>query len=94
MSVTRTWKVWGANGQRQMESLYPSYKDDFSNEKVGVRIIEVFNSDKTGSNDFSIVRITRNSSKECLDELYGQISDGIFENFQTGSVEEIFEDAV
>lgn len=89
MAVTRTWKVPGVEGHRQRESFSPSYKYDFSDEKVGTRIIEVENSDKTGTNDYSIIRITRNTAEECENELWGQLSDGVFENSTTGFVEEI-----
>lgn len=86
---TRSWKVYGRDGHRQRESFFESYKYDFSNEEDGVRIIEVENSDKTGTNEYSIVRITRNTAKECGEELDGQLSDGIFENSRTGDVVEI-----
>lgn len=86
--VTMAWKVYGAEGHRQRESFFESYKYDFS---VGddVRIIEVENSDKTGTNDYSIVRITRNTIMECKEEMRGQLSDGIFENSNYGYVVEI-----
>ena len=86
-SVTKTWKVYGADGHRQRESFNTSYKYDFSNE-TGVRIIEVFNSDVTGTNDYSIIRITRDSAEECERELDGQVSDGIFENSRVGKIVE------
>ena len=86
--ITRTWKVYGVEGHRQRESFNKSYKYDFSKEN-DVRIIEIENSDKTGTNDYSVVKITRNTSEECQDELDGQISDGIFENSRVGIVEEI-----
>ena len=86
--ITRIWKVYGAEGHRQRESFNKSYKYDFSKEN-DVRIIEIENSDKTGTNDYSVVKITRNTSEECQDELDGQISDGIFENSRVGIVEEI-----
>ena len=86
--ITRTWKVYGAEGHRQRESFNKSYKYDFSKEN-DVRIIEIENSDKTGTNDYSVVKITRNTSEECQDEVDGQISDGIFENSRVGIVEEI-----
>lgn len=86
--VTRAWKIYGAEGHRQRESFKESYKYDFS--KAGnVRIIEVENSDKTGTNDYSLVRITRNTAEECFQELDGQLSDGIFENSRIGTIEEI-----
>ena len=86
--VTKSWKVYGFLGHKQRESFNKSYKWDFS-EDDNVRIIEVENSDKTGTNDYTIVRITRNTAEECEAELNGQISDGIFENSNVGDIEEI-----
>ena len=88
MKTTRAWKVYGAEGHRQHESFGESYKYDFSENGI-IRIIEVDNSDKTGTNEYSIIRITRNSFEECEQELNGQLSDGIFENSRVGKVEEI-----
>lgn len=87
--VTRAWKIYGAEGHRQRESFNESYDYDFSNGD-DIRLISVENSDKTNTNDYTIVRITRNTSEECESELWGQITDGIFENSRTGKVEEIF----
>ena len=86
--MTRTWKVYGAEGHRQRESFSESYKFDFS---VGgkTRIIEVENSDKTGTNEYSLVRITRDTYEECEKEFLGQLSDGIFEYSRTGKIEEV-----
>lgn len=86
--TTKSWKIYGMDGHRQRESFNKSCKYDFS-ENETVRIIEVENSDKTGTNDYSIIRITRNSSEECEEELHGQLSDGIFENSRVGKVVEI-----
>ena len=83
--VKRSWKVYGMEGHRQRESFSPSYKYDFSENGI-TRIIEVENSDRTGTNDFSIVHITRDTDDECIRELEGQLSDGIFENSRTGAV--------
>jgi hypothetical protein len=88
MVMTKSWKIYGMDGHRQRESFNKSCKYDFS-ENETVRIIEVENSDKTGTNDYSIIRITRNSSEECEEELHGQLSDGIFENSRVGKVVEI-----
>lgn len=89
MKVTRAWRVYGAEGHRQRESFSPSYQYDFSKGK-NARIIEVLNSDRTGTNDYSVLKITRNTNQECYEELKSQLSDGIFENSRTGIVEEIF----
>lgn len=88
MPITKSWKIYGMDGHRQRESFNKSCKYDFS-ENETVRIIEVENSDKTGTNDYSIIHITRNSSEECEEELHGQLSDGIFENSRVGKVIEI-----
>ncbi len=89
--VTRTWKVYGAYGHRQRESFGKSRFFDWS-EGDNVRILEIDNEDKTGTNEYSVVRITRNTAEECERTLNGQLSDGIFENSRVGRVEEIMED--
>ena len=89
MKVTRSWKVYGADGHRQRESFGKSYSFDFSNDDDGMRIIEVEREDRTGTNDYVIVNITRNTAEECEREFNGQLSDGIFENSRTGKIEEI-----
>lgn len=86
--VTRTWRVYGVEGHRQRESFDNSYKYDFS-ENGRTRVIEVFNADKTGTNDYSLVRITMNTADECEEELEGQVTDGIFENSRTGKIVEV-----
>ena len=86
--ITRVWKVYGCEGHRQRESFRPSYGYDFS-EEGNVRIIEVLNADTTGTHEYSVICITRNTSEECEDELQGQLDDGIFENSRGGRVEEI-----
>lgn len=87
-TVTRTWKVYGANGHRQAESFNASTCYDWS-DGGSVRIVSTQNADLTGTNEYSIVRITRNTAEECQREVDGQISDGIFENYNVGEVVEI-----
>ncbi len=82
--VTVAWKVYGEPGHRQRESFHDSFRDDCSNAEEGVRIIEVENADKTGTHEYSIIRITRNTYEECEDELIGQLYDGVFENSRVG----------
>lgn len=86
--VTRTWKVYGGIGHRMKVSFGKSFVYDFSRDG-NIRIIKVDNSDKTGTNEYSLVTITRNTAKECERELRGQISDGIFENCKVGFAEEV-----
>ena len=45
-----------------------------------VIILTILNSDITGTNDYSIVIITRDNEALCDREMDGQWSDGIFEN--------------
>lgn len=92
-TVTRSWKVYGWYGHRQKVSFDPSFVDDFS-KPGAARIIAVENADKTGTNDYTIVRITRNTAEECIEELFGQLYDGIFENVRFGEVEEIHAEPV
>ena len=87
--VTRSWKVYGPDGHRQRESFHKSVRYDFSNDKDGVRIIRVDNADKTGTNEYSVITITRNDANLCEEELNGQLSDGVFENSRVGRVVEI-----
>ena len=88
MEVTRTWKVYGANGHRQRASFAPSATFDWSSEG-DVRKVALENADMTGTNEYVIIRITRNTAEECERELDGQISDGFFENCVVGKVIEI-----
>lgn len=88
-SCTRAWRVYGREGHRQRESFSESYTYDFSDEHDGTRIITVLNADKTGTNEYTIIKITCNTRGECASELDGQLSDGIFENSWVGKVEEI-----
>lgn len=86
--MKRTWKVYGAEGHRQRESFNKSVEYDFS-ENGKLRKIRVKNADVTGTNEYSIIEIERNTYDECEDELYGQITDGVFENSRTGRIEEV-----
>lgn len=90
MAVTRSWKVYGVYGHRQRESFAPSRKYDWSCAEYGTRIVEIINSDQTGTNEYTIVKVTRDTAELCEKEIDGQISDGIFENCRTGDVVEIF----
>ena len=88
-TVTRTYKVYGANGHRQAESFNASTCYDWS-DGGSIRIVSTQNADVTGTNEYSIVRITRNTAEDCERELWGQIRDGIFENCRVGKVEEMY----
>ena len=85
---TKAWRVYGLDGHNQPESFSPSYSYDFS-EPNDTRIVTVQNSDKTGTNLYSIIIITRNTAEECDEELNGQLWDGVFEDSNFGIVSEI-----
>ena len=89
MPFLMSWRVYGVKGHRQKASFGPSVRWDFSNERDGVRIFEAENSDKTGTNDYTVVHITRNTALECTKEMSGQLTDGYFENSRFGEVVEI-----
>lgn len=88
--VTRRWRVYGENGDSQRESLSPSAWYNFS-EPGEIRLIQVLNSDVTGTNEYTEVVVTRNTIDLCDEEMEGQITDGIFENCRVGKVIEIEE---
>lgn len=78
--------VYGETGHRQRESFYPSYRFIQQDRKVA---IDVQNSDKTGTNDYTILVIYGYSDKDIEDALQGQLSDGIFENSRVGHIERV-----
>ena len=86
--VTRAWKIYGRDGHRQRESFFNSRRYDCSKNGKTL-IIEVDNADKTGTHEYSIMRITCDTAEDCEDAFWGQIGDGVFENSATGRTEEI-----
>ena len=83
--MTKTYRIYGADGHRQKESFDSSYTLDCTvGEKV--RVLDVRNSDKTGTNAYTEIAVTRGTEEECDAEIRGQITDGIFENYRTGKV--------
>jgi len=86
--VTKGYLIRGAYSHideryhRNRESFGPSSYHDATGyrESDGVRIIKILNSDILGTNDYNIVIITRETATQCDDEMFGQWSDGIFEN--------------
>lgn len=92
MAVSKSWLVYGAEGHRQRMAFRESVRWDWSNEKDGTRIFEALNFDKTGTYDYSLIKITRNTAEECMAELIGQLTDGYFENSRVGNVVEISEE--
>lgn len=95
MAITRAWKVYGNEGHRQRMSFDASKVYDFSEDEYtkakgyGTRIIELECADKTGTNEYVIMRITCDTAEQCEAEMLGQISDGFFENSRVGKIEEV-----
>lgn len=95
--VTKGYLIRGAYSHideryhRNKESFESSYYHDATGyrEGDGVRIIRVLNSDILGTNDYNIVIITRETVIQCNDEMFGQWSDGIFENCNVESPTEL-----
>ena len=84
--ITMVWKIYGAAGHRQKQSFGESVVYNWT-ENGKTRIVEIIRQDRTGSNDYVIVRITTDSEDECESEFEGQLSDGIFENSTTGEID-------
>jgi len=88
--IRKEFKVYGLPGHRQRESFGKSVCYDFS-EDDNIRVLELKNSDKTGTNEYSILAITRNTEEEVYAEMEGQVYDGAFENSKVGMVTEILD---
>lgn len=80
---TKCWKVYGKDGHRQRESFCRSRICDIGSD----HLMEVINSDITGTHDYSIVRITLETETECDTAMFVQICDGLFENSRVGRIE-------
>lgn len=88
--MTKTFRIYGADGHRMKYSFEPSVRYDWSRGDA-VRILEIRCSDKTGTNDYIDVVVSTNTrSPEA--ELLAQIEDGIFEDMRTGRVYELIGD--
>lgn len=81
--TTLAWKVYGREGHRQKVSFQPSFIKDG---------IELISADKTGTNEYVIIRITRRTQTECREVFSAQLSDGIFENANVGIIQEVYND--
>lgn len=83
--MIKMYKVYGVEGHRQRESFSPSYKvTTFSNVTISV-----INSDVTGTNKYSLMKLEGDNETQLEDEFEGQLSDGVFENSAYGITEEI-----
>lgn len=92
MHVSLAWKVYGIDEKEQKEALSPSYSTDMDTPdnpwKRKIRL-EVYNSDLTGTTNYSIVKVIAPDEDAGISEFLGQLSDGIFENTEVGKVEPV-----
>lgn len=89
MNVSRIWKVFGQEGHRQRTSFESS--NVYEDLRACTRV-ELYNSDRTGTHQYSIVKIFAINKDECFNTLIAHISDGIFENSKVGKIQEISEE--
>lgn len=80
--VKLTAYVYGAEGHRQRESFNKSY----TIIRNGMMHLNVYNADLTGTHEYTIVEIFADTEDHAIAELYGQLSDGVFETSRTGDV--------
>lgn len=92
--ATKAFKVYGREGHRQAVSFGSSQSYDWSSANMGTRLVKEINSDITGTNDFSVIVIERDTEEEVIHEFNGQLSDGIFENYNYGKIEEVSLDEI
>ena len=84
-ATVMAWKVYGADGHRQRLSFGDSFS--FAHDNISCA---VFNSDITGTNEYTILNVIASSIEECRKELVAQLCDGVFEDSKYGKIEEIY----
>lgn len=85
---TKMYKIYGRDGHRISESFHKSRDYEYSaSEKMSQ--IRVINGNITRHHNFIYVIVTADSPSECEHNMWGQLSDGIFENMRFGKVVEI-----
>lgn len=84
-AITKRFRVYGYNGHRQRVSFSPSRIYDWSKDGK-IRIVDVANSDRTGTHNYTELVITAENPYE---ELEAQLFDGLFEDSRVGKVVEI-----
>lgn len=75
--MKKVFKVFGEDGHRQRESFRPS---------MDIGWLKVLASDVTGTNDYVILEIEKDTEEEIYERLFGQLSDGVFENSRYGKI--------
>jgi hypothetical protein len=83
--MIKMYKVYGEEINNQRESFSPSYKVATLKNIT----ISVINSDITGTNNYSILKLEGENERKLEDEFEAQLSDGVFENSPYSITEEI-----
>jgi hypothetical protein len=86
--ITRSFRLYASENQKQHESFYPSCKYDWSNGNT-VRLFCVENADVTKTNEYTLVHVTSNTAMGCFDELAYQLADGILKHCKVGKIVEV-----
>ena len=81
----RAFRVYGKDGHRQRATWF----DSTTFMTTRGCLVSVLNGDMTGQHDYTSISICGESDAVIMEELEGQISDGLFENCSVGKVEEI-----
>lgn len=85
--MTKTYRITGMNGHRMRYSFSPSRSFDWSDCPYARPVqMHVSCSDETGTNDYIDVTITAPDESMIIHELWGQLSDGLFEDCRWGKV--------
>lgn len=85
---TKMYKIYGREGHRIAESFHKSRDYDYSTpEKMSQ--IRVINGNITRHHNFIYVIVTADTPEECEHNMWGQLSDGIFEDMHFEKVIEI-----
>lgn len=92
MTTTRMWRIYGSGGYRIHESFFKSRKLNYS--RLGfISVIEIFNSDVTGTNQYTDVRIQCYTPEECERELLDLLQYGVLRKSRIGEIIEIDENS-
>lgn len=78
---TKTWRVNAPSLSKRTRSIYGDWTGSIIGDETP-RIFEVFCADVTGHPSYLLVRITRETERDCDREFNGQLTDGFFEDYR------------
>lgn len=85
--MTRIWKISVACDQQEKVASQPSATwHCWSGADC-----ELLCADRIGATDYVLLSVSADSAEACENELWGQVSDGAFENYRVSSVEEVLD---